>query len=118
MNSPTAERDERLHEVMAEYLQAVDTGQQPVRQDFLNRHPALADELREFFANQDRADRLAEPLRAGNEPDAPTLAVAGAAVLAPGTAVRYFGDYELLEPLARGGMGVIYRARQVSLNRV
>jgi WD40 repeat protein len=39
------------------------------------------------------------------------------AACAVGQRVRYVGEYELVDEIARGGMGVVFRARQVTLNR-
>jgi serine/threonine-protein kinase len=116
-------REQRFQEVLAAYLQAVETGQNPDRDEWLTKHPDVAAELRSFFANQDEFARFVEPVTVASKP-APTVDQATLRYPGDGPApeigerVRYFGDYELLEKIAAGGMGVVYKARQVSVNRV
>jgi WD40 repeat protein/tRNA A-37 threonylcarbamoyl transferase component Bud32 len=122
MSEPTASPGDPLDAVIAAYVQQVEAGAVPDREALLAAHPDLADRLREFFADYDRLERQAAELRLSADPErtreqagAPGADAAGLAGL---PRVRYFGDYELLEVIARGGMGVVYKARQVSLNRM
>jgi WD40 repeat protein len=107
--------DDPLDAAIADYLQQVEAGEVPDRDAFLTRFPDLAGRLRAFFADYDRLDRRAGDLRLSADPNR-TSDLPGPA--GPLPRVRYFGDYELLETIAQGGMGVVYKARQVSLNRV
>jgi WD40 repeat protein len=101
--------DSRFEEAVAEYLRLSEEGDEPDAEQFLRRFPDLEGRLREFLAGlalfDDMADHLA-PL-AGKRCDG-----------SPPRAGTRLGDFELLEELGRGGMGVVYRARQAKLDRL
>jgi serine/threonine-protein kinase len=109
-DDPNSTTGDLLDAVIADYLQQIEAGAVPDRAALLAANPDLADQLRVFLADFDCLDRQAGDLRLSHSPDA--------AANSPLPCVRYFGDYELLEEIARGGMGVVYKARQASLNRL
>jgi serine/threonine protein kinase len=95
---------EHLADAVAAYLDAREKGQTPDPEECVRCHPDIAEELRDFLKNYQPFDDVLAPLRE-KSPDA-------------GMVGMTFGDYEVLEEIARGGIGIVYRARQKSLNRL
>ena len=130
MNDVADRDDERFDEIIADYLDATANGEAVDEQQWLGQYPEFAAELEKFFRDHRQMGGL---LHAEPETDA-TLPPGGktrGADHAPtiidhnSPAARQnfdpdkcIADYLLLDKIAEGGMGVVYRAKQLSLNRI
>jgi tRNA A-37 threonylcarbamoyl transferase component Bud32 len=114
-NEPPSQ--EHLDDLLAEYLQALEQGRAPSRDELLARHPELAAVVDSFLANLDQFRQAARPLLLHERETIITEGPgAGRTDLSPLSLGRV-GDFELYGEIARGGMGVVYRGRQISLDR-
>ncbi|HEY7310310.1 MAG TPA: serine/threonine-protein kinase [Gemmataceae bacterium] len=102
--------DPRLLQAVQEYLDLLERGQHPHRQDFLRRYPDIAEPLACCLDGLELVHKTAPvgpASRAG--PEVPL----GSRHLPADP----LGDFQIVREIGRGGMGIVYEAVQLSLGR-
>jgi serine/threonine protein kinase/Flp pilus assembly protein TadD len=106
--APSPEQ-QRLAQILDEYLMGLERGEPLTPEDLLSRHPDVADRLRGYLSG------LALFHNAVIKPVQPLAAISGD--ISGQELTGELGDFRLVREIGRGGMGVVYEGVQVSLGR-
>lgn len=90
--------DSRVAELVDGFFEALQRGEHPNADELISQHPDLADELRDCL-------------------DALQLMHPSGESTSQACELQEVGDFRILREVGRGGMGVVYEAQQISLNR-
>jgi WD40 repeat protein/serine/threonine protein kinase len=97
----------RFDELAEEFARRYRRGERPSLEEYIDRLPAMADEIREIFPALVEVEQVQEDAR-DDVQSAPQPAI---------PRLTELGDYRIVREVGRGGMGVVYEAEQISLGR-
>lgn len=108
----TADQQRRLTELLDDYLQGLEQGEPVDVDQLIAENRDLESVLREYLAKLDNLHGIAAGFRKHDELEPLISGDSNASVQS-----LQLGDYTIIRQLGRGGMGIVYEARQRTLNR-
>jgi len=106
MDDSLMQRDP-LEVLAGEFVDSQRAGESPSMDEYIARHPDLAEQIRELFPTIEAMERL----KARSERSADGLASLGPVKL------EQLGEFHIVREIGRGGMGIVFEATQESLGR-